>query len=188
MTDTRLQGDALVVYEWWRELTSENAGRIEVARLRSAETPAFAMLSSYGTQLVASLGNHDPERVAILAGILAHVRLNDEQSVASAIGPGTPVRPDSGLVFSVRFQRLMMTEADQLMDPMRRIVRALNGRANVPDLAVSVLEWGDTVRKRWIFDYYGVTVGGTRPYRERLRRSHEKRLRSAVRSECGHRS
>ena len=39
---------------------------------------------------------------------------------------------------------------------MRRLVHQMNGRANVADLADAILYWGDSVKEKWIFDYYCV--------------------------------
>ena len=41
------------------------------------------------------------------------------------------------------------------MDAMRRLARMSQGKLNVRDLANAILYWGDNVKKRWIFDYYG---------------------------------
>ncbi len=50
------------------------------------------------------------------------------------------------------------------MGAMRRLVRLTKGKVNVKDLSFAVLRWGDGVKKRWIFDYYGVhEFGHDRP-------------------------
>ena len=47
------------------------------------------------------------------------------------------------------------------MEAMRRLVRLTKGKINVHDLSYAILYWGDRVKKRWIFDYYGVGAGLT---------------------------
>ena len=42
------------------------------------------------------------------------------------------------------------------MEPMRRLARMTSGKLNVHDLASTVLYWGESVKRRWIFEYYGV--------------------------------
>jgi len=64
----------------------------------------------------------------------------------------------AALLSEGRFRRLLQTPGSDLMEPMRRLVRMMKGRVNVPDIAAAVLFWGDVVRKRWIFDYYGVSA------------------------------
>ena len=62
----------------------------------------------------------------------------------------------SALVSEGRFRRLLQVQDGELMEAMRRLVRMTKGTANVRDLSSAVLYWGDGVKKRWIFDYYGV--------------------------------
>jgi len=38
---------------------------------------------------------------------------------------------------------------------MIRILRLLRGEADIHSLAESTYFWGDEVRKRWAFDYFG---------------------------------
>ena len=69
----------------------------------------------------------------------------------------------SALMYEVRFRRLLQTDGDGLMDAMRRLVRLTKGSANVYDLSFAVLRWGDKVKRRWIFEYYGVSdIAGPR--------------------------
>ena len=163
---------------WWRELTSDEAdGRISrgtkrkaLAVLRRADTPLEVMQEPEALRLIARLPDEDPDRVAILAGILAFVRESDDRRVASAIGraslddgrasldDGRASLDDdkSAIMSESRFRRLMRVPGDELMETMRRLVRLTGGKANVRDLSFAVLRWGDGVKKRWIFDYYGV--------------------------------
>ena len=57
-----------------------------------------------------------------------------------------------------RFRRLLQTDARDLMEQMRRVVRLNKGKANVENLAAAILYWGDRVRKEWIFQYYAVAA------------------------------
>ena len=54
-----------------------------------------------------------------------------------------------------RFRRLLQAQGNELMEPMRRLVRMTKGKVNVRDLSYAVLYWGDGVKKRWMFGYYG---------------------------------
>ena len=106
-------------------------------------------------RLIARL-SRDPERVAILAGVLAFVREMDDQRVAQTVGRTSLDDDKSALLSESRFRRLLQVPAGDLMDPMRRVVRMAKGTLNVRDLSGSILYWGDYVKKRWIFDYYAV--------------------------------
>ena len=163
MTDSVRRGGASIAYEWWRSMNPEEttqAGphRAALARMRRAATPVEVMLVPQALRLVSRLPR-DPDRVAALAGILAHVRASDQQRVARAVGRTALDDDQSALLSEGRFRRLLQTPGNELMEPMRRLVRMMKGTANVLDLASAVLYWGDDVRKRWIFDYYAVSAG-----------------------------
>ena len=163
MTDTKRQDAADIAVGWWSDLVSEEpsrrappgARRAVLARLRRAATPIDVMQEPEALRLIRRLPR-DPERAAILAGVLAFVREPDSQPIARVVGP-TSLDEDDGLLRRVRFRRLLQTPGNELMDPLRRLVRLTKRKANVRDLSSSVLYWGDSVKKRWIFDYYGVS-------------------------------
>lgn len=161
MTDPARQSAPSIAYEWWRGLNPEGAsrsgpGRAALARMRRAATPIEVMQEPEALRLVARLPWRDPERVAVLAGILAQVRESDERRVARAVGRKSLDDDRSALLSDSRFRRLLQTPGPELMEPMRRLARMAKGKLNVHDLASAVLYWGDGVKKRWIFDYYGV--------------------------------
>ena len=164
MTDTERRNGAAIAAEWWRDLASEEPGRratrgtrrAALARLRRAATPIEVMQEPEALRLIRRLSWAAPERVAILAGILAYVRESEDQRIARAIGRES-FDEDKALMSEARFRRLLQASGEELMEPLRRLVRLTKGKANVGDLSFSVLYWGDKVRKRWIFEYYGVS-------------------------------
>lgn len=162
MNDSAPKGAGSIAAEWWRELNPEDGKRTglqraALAHLRRTRTPLDAMREAAALRLVQRLPYCDADRVAALAGILAWVRENnDSQPLARSVGRKSLDDTEADLSEG-RFRRLMQVERDEeLMDAMRRLVRLANGTVNVRDLSGSVLYWGDRVRKRWIFDYYGV--------------------------------
>ena len=163
MTDSVQRSGASVAHEWWsalnpREIPQSGSHRAALARMRRAATPVEVMQEPEALRLVARLPRN-PDRVAMLAGILAHVRESDERRVARAVGRDALDEDRTALLSEGRFRRLLQTPGGELMEPMRRLVRMMKGTVNVPDLASAVLYWGDDVKKRWIFDYYGVSAG-----------------------------
>lgn len=153
-------GGAEIAYEWWRRLSGQDAGvnggrRAALARLRRAGTPLAVMQEPEALRLVERLP-HSRNRAVILAGVLALVRESENQTVASRIGRKSLDDDTSALVSEGRFRRLLQAHDDELMESMRRIVRMTKGKVNVLDLSNAILYWGDRVKKRWIFDYYGV--------------------------------
>ena len=160
MTDTVRQTAPHVAEEWWQNLVEEQGGRsgarrAALARLRRATSPLEVIQEPEALRLIERLPRN-PDRVAILAGVLALVRENDTTRVARALGRSS-IDDETAILSEARFRRLLQAQGDELMDVMRRLVRLTKGKANVYDLSVAILYWGDRVRKRWIFDYYGVS-------------------------------
>ena len=113
------------------------------------------MLVPDALHLIRRFPTHEADSVATLAGILAFVDDSHDQPVARALGR-VQIEDDSAILSEGRFRRLMQLHKDELLEPMRRLVRLAKGNVNVYDLSFSVLRWGDAVKKRWISDYYGV--------------------------------
>ena len=161
MTDSNPGNAGAIAAEWWRKLNPEDGvqtgpQRAALARLRRAGTPLEAMREAAALRLIQRLPNRDADRVAALAGILAWVREDDNRPVARIVGRGSLDNTEA-VLSEGRFRRLMQVEGnEELMDAMRRLMLLAGGTVNVRDLSGSVLYWGDRVRKRWIFDYYGV--------------------------------
>ena len=153
-----------IAYAWWRHLNPQDAQqyghqRAALARLRRATTAIEVMQEPEALRLIARLARN-PERVAIVAGVLAFVRETDDRPVARAVGR-TKLDDKKALLAERRFRRLLQTPTSELLYPMRRVVRMTKGTVNVRDLTNSILYWGDQVKKRWIFDYYAVAMEAT---------------------------
>ncbi len=161
MTDSTASANAVsIAFEWWRGLNPKDTPpsghrRAAMARLRRAATPIEVMQEPEALRLIARLPR-DPERVAILAGVLSCVRETETQRVARAVGRTGLDDDKSALLSENRFRRLLQVPVADLMEPMRRMVRMTKGTLNVHDLSRAILYWNDEVKKRWIFDYYGV--------------------------------
>ena len=153
------------VYNWWRALVPDDEGtkaskgsqRAALARLRRAQNAIEVMMEPEALRLIQRLPEHPPVRVTTVAGVLAFVTAHDDAShLIRAVGRATFDDDKSALLSENRFRRLMQLDANDLLDPMRRLVRLNKGRANVHDLAKSILSWGDNVKERWILEYHGV--------------------------------
>ena len=148
---------------WWENLTSEDSEkkntrgsrRAALARLRRAKNPLEILQEPEALRLIERIPRN-PDRVAILAGVLAYVREQDPQPVGRAIGRDG-LDDESAIMSEARFRRLLQVPANELLDPMRRLVHLTKGKANVEDLSFAILNWGESVKKRWIFRYYGVS-------------------------------
>ena len=142
-----------VAHDWWGRLVSGESGhhRAALARIRRASTPLEVIQEPEALRLVTRLHTFSPDRVAILAGVLAHVRESPATALTRALG-----EVHSAALSETRFRRLLQAETHELLERMRRLVKLSKGAANVQHLAEGILYWGDSVKQRWIFEYYGV--------------------------------
>lgn len=150
-------------YVWWRALRPDDEGksskghqRAALARLRRAQNTIDLMMEPEALRLIQRFpSQHD--RAAIVAGVLAFVTAHEARHIIRSVGRKDIDKNESVPLSEGRFRRLMQLRPDELLGPMRRLVRLNEGRANVHNLAVSILSWdNDRMRKQWIFEYYGV--------------------------------
>lgn len=144
---------------WWTTTLSPltGPGRASRAELRRCETVADAVAVEATHELHAALGGglkHQADRLALIAISLANIREDDPLSAAARFGQGE--RP---VLSALRFQALIRTEDPaELMKGLRRALAQIGYRANVASLARDLMYWGDDVRNRWCFDYYGAPL------------------------------
>ena len=149
----------------WHEKLNKNRG--DRAALRRAASPeAVAQLPAFIDFLMDTDKNWqsrwtpaEAERLAAIAGLAAHVKEvihNDWQGTDSlhlarqmaGYGQDFPVS-------LVRFRRILeQEEIPQLYGALLRVIRILDGKVHLRDLAHSVFGWGPEVRKKWAYDYY----------------------------------
>ena len=167
-TNTPDESGSAIAFRWWRSLNpaqSPQSGRqrAALARMRRAATPLEVMQEPEALRLITVLP-HNPDKVAMLAGVLAFVRESDTMRVARAIGRKSLDDDRSAILSESRFRRLLQAQRHELMDHMRRLVKICKYKVNVYDLSDAVLYWSDPVRKRWIFNYYSVAAGDPSTY------------------------
>lgn len=137
---------------WWaRELGDRQsaAARGLAARLRRAG-PVDALAERAVHDLARELSLKDGARLAFLVRLLAEVREHEGRPLARALGGAEPKMSE------LRFQRLMRADGDDLPEALRRAITLADRRCNVARLGGDLLHWGEDVRRRWCFDYYGV--------------------------------
>ncbi len=165
MTEFAVSTSAAIAEEWWCTLTAEDPQRrgprrAALARLRRATTTLEVIQEPEALRLIRRLPKEDPDRVAVLAGVLALVRESDTRPVARAIGRKELDDEASALMAEVRFRRLLQAGHPEIMESMRRLVRLAGRKVNVHGLSTAILRWGDAVKKKWIFEYYNVSEAG----------------------------
>jgi CRISPR type I-E-associated protein CasB/Cse2 len=165
--------------EWWDRMNFENgdglrrAGgpkRAALAKLRRAAGPIDALAVPEAIDLYRRLvevsprvDSDFPDRVAALAVALANLRpekenLRDDRRVPQVFARKSFDDPASASLSEARFRRLLQADETELLEAFRRLVRLLDGRAEPSTLADAILHWDDRMRRRWIFEYYGVAI------------------------------
>jgi len=142
-----------ILLDWWRGLADDTGGRAALRRAPDITgvvlQPAFQRLHC---RLLAAGWSDQPwhnDRLAAVAGLLAHVRTQAEPSLPKALSAG-----DKPAVSELRFRRLLdAPDVDTLFAGLRRALPLLQHSANVCELANDVVNWGDPVRKRWAYAY-----------------------------------
>lgn len=154
----RLGNDAgNVLYEWWADLENNKGDRAE---LRRCQEPMKALFVPEYYKLQHKLQPYNgvnSQRLPAIAALSANIRelsTNSDlaaQMAAPRVSGGTTPR-----LSELRFRRLLQCQTvDDLFTALRRVVYLLDRNVNLYDLADSVYWWGENVRRRWAYSYYG---------------------------------
>lgn len=169
MSEKKAAGEpdlGFIALQWWRTLTGQHPGKKETgkdraarARLRRA-SPSDAVSEEATLQLLRALGLHSSRlpRVAVLAAVLATVREDeDKRPFGRQIGREKIDDPQSAPLSMLRFRRLLEAESeDEIATAFRRAIAIAGFRANVRDVARTLLFWeSDKTGPRLVLDYYG---------------------------------
>lgn len=146
------KGPGAIALGWWsREIAPRDipAAKGLSARLRRA-APLAVLCEPAVIQLAHALdmppGRAD--QLVRLSTLLAEIRENSAETLARRVGGVEPV------LSSLRFQRLLRAEGEELTDHLRRAIIMADRRCNVAALAADLLNW-EAARPRWCFHYFG---------------------------------
>ncbi|MAF96247.1 MAG: type I-E CRISPR-associated protein Cse2/CasB [Rhodospirillaceae bacterium] len=151
---TKFQPDSeagKIIHEWWQSLESHTGER---AMLRRAKSVDGVVISRSFHQLCRRLRPllqgeyHWEERLAVVAGLLSHVRGYANRPLAEQMAGNPPE------VSELRFRRMLQRDRGDLYKSMIRVLRMLDNKADIYDLSDSVFYWGDPVKKRWAYSYF----------------------------------
>ena len=142
-----------LLLRWWQGLDDDRGGR--AALRRAPDITAVVMVPAYQhlhRRLVAA-GWPDSawrnDRLAATAGLLAHVKKHANGTLPKSMSEG-----DKPRVSPLRFMRLLEApDIDTLFAGLRRTLPLLDHQADVLALATDVVNWDDSVKKRWAYDY-----------------------------------
>lgn len=138
---------------WWGGLDEDRAARAELRRCRTVldvmQVPAFHAVRQ--RLLKADLSQRDSEhpRLAVVVGLLSHLKQNGELEPAKAFSEG-----DQPPVSPLRFRQVLEArDDDELFVRLRRVLPLVGLRVNLDSLVYDTFHWGDTTRKNWVYAY-----------------------------------
>lgn len=156
MSETQTRGEAAA--DWWRRALADpdsGAARALAARLRRAS--GAAVLAEPEVHALARRLGMGPAQAPVLVRlvqVLAELRAHDAAPLARRLGGAEPV------LSSLRFQRLLRAGEGEFTTQLRRALIMADRRCNAARLAGDLMLWdhpeyGDRIRARWCFDYFG---------------------------------
>lgn len=144
-----------VLLKWWAELSKNTGDRAQLRRCHDATEVALTPVYHRLRTRLASCGPVSPARLANVAGVLAHIRTDDEsRTIAQQLG-GKKKGSTNARLSGLRFRRLLQVQDDTaLYTTFMRAVRILDGTANVPNLADTIYWWNEQTKYKMASDYY----------------------------------
>lgn len=144
-----------ILLGWWRQLDDDAGGRAALRRAPDLTAvvlqPAFQRLHRRLLAAGWPAGPGAGDRLAAAAGLLAHLREANEQTLPQAMSQREADKPR---VSELRFRRLLEApDVDTLFVGLRRTLPLIAHRCDPLALATDVVSWGDAVRKRWAYAY-----------------------------------
>jgi CRISPR system Cascade subunit CasB len=141
--------------DWWRRLDDDTGGRAALRRAPDLTAvvlqPAFQRLHRRMLATGWPEGAWAGDRLAAAAGLLAHLREADALPLPKAMSAREGDKPR---VSELRFKRLLESpDVETLFIGLRRTLPLIQHRCDPVALADDTVNWGDSVRKRWAYDY-----------------------------------
>lgn len=148
------------VLEWWKTLEDNKGGRAELRRAKNLEEVFYSPEFHTLYRKLNPAGWRNRKNIALMAGVLAHVKTNavSRHVAAQMAAPG---KSGSKAVLSgLRFRRLLKHDTpEELYSPMIRIIRLLDKKINIADLAQSLYWWNTRTKMDWSLRYYDKVPG-----------------------------
>lgn len=154
-----------IAFGWWARNVNADTGvarktRSQLRRAsRASEVLAIEathMLHSQLATLDAELNyksDRYPIRLALLAHVVAGIETDGKTSIPAGLGR---MVGEKRVMSELRFQRIISASDDwELANRLRRSMATIKGHASVSGTANDLFYWGETVRNRWCFQYFG---------------------------------
>lgn len=147
-----------MLHKWWEGLKEDRPSRAVLRRCSTldAVTLSDAYQRFYRYMLAcnawpADAASWQNNKLAAIAGLLAHVKTEDKQRLPIRMSELAGDRP---LVSELRFRDLLKIEtADDLFVSLRRTIPLIGHQASIEQLAHDVYWWNDKTKKEWAYSY-----------------------------------
>lgn len=144
-----------ILLKWWRELDDSRGDRAALRRCHNSMEIAFNPAFHRLRWMLNKFSYVNYESVAVVAGVLAHVKENDESTLFATQMAMPKSGSTNARVSGLRFRRILKVQNNgDLFEPLIRVVRMLDGNVNILSLAKGIYWWNDFTRKDWAFEYY----------------------------------
>lgn len=146
-----------VLYEWWQSLEADRATRAVLKRCSTLDAVALTAAYQHFYRYMLMRGwptdakDWQKDRLAAIAGLLAHVKSEDTQSLPLAM---SEKNGDKNLVSELRFKSLLKADTiDDVFIDLRRVLPLIGKKADIYQLAKDVYYWNDNTKKQWAYSY-----------------------------------
>lgn len=141
--------------EWWEGLDKDRRERAVLRRCHNLTEVVFSPAYHQLRMMVRPLGYLDDDRLALVVGLVARIRIHEDKNGNFAEQMATGKPDGSARVSGLRFRRLLkIKDRETLFTSMTRVIALLGSSGNIQSLAQSVYHWNDITRKQWALDYY----------------------------------
>lgn len=145
------------LYHWWQGLENDRASRAVLRRCATLSEVALSDAYQRFYRYMLACGwpenavNWQCDKLAAIAGLLAHVKAEDTQRLPLKMSELDGDRP---LVSELRFRDLLKTETtEDLFVGLRRVLSLIDHKASIEQLARDVYWWSDDTKKQWAYSY-----------------------------------
>lgn len=144
-----------ILIAWWKELDKTRGDRAQLRRCHSPLEVAFSPAYHRLRWALKKSGPVNDEHLAIIAGVLSHVKENNPGSFPIQMAGSDSADGKKSRVSGLRFRRLLaVDDRDKLYETIIRVVHLLGDAVDIPSLASGIYWWNERTKKEWAFAYY----------------------------------